>query len=157
MTTTNDLYQILLQKVGYEVVVPTEEPGRLRLMGRIPADKEERNMGNWKLVMDRVLEAAFDRPWTVDISKNYFKKGKGQPVVFAWRIIFAHADIAQHYADIVNIIRTAPSSARTEVTEMPLPGSSVHRNSTAGGKRGAGVSGSIPVGPLAAQQKNMGG
>ena len=157
MTTAKDIHVALFQKCGYEVVQNTEKDTQLRIIGRIVADKDGRNMNNWILVIDRLLEAGFDRPWTIDICKHYFKRGKGQPVIFGWRIILQADTVAVNYADIVNLIHTAPNTARTEVTEMPLVGSSIHRNSTAGGKRGAGPMGSVPVGPAAAFQKNMGG
>jgi hypothetical protein len=159
MTTTfKDIHAALTQKCGYEVVMNTEKPQQLRIIGRIVEDKEGRKINNWLLIIDRLLEAAFDnRPWTIDICKHYFKRGKGQPLIFGWRIILQAEKVAEHYADIVNLIKTAPTSARAEVTEMPLVGSSIHRNSTAGGKRGAGPMGTIPVGPAAALQKNLGG
>lgn len=157
MTTSKDIHEALAQKCGYEVVQNTEKDGQLRVIGRIVEDKDGRKMNNWILVINRLLEAGFERPWTIDICKHYFKRGKGQPVIFGWRIILQADKVADHYADVVNLIRTAPTSARAEVTEMPLVGSSVHRNSTAGGKRGAGPMGSVPVGPMAVSQKNMGG
>lgn len=157
MTTSKDIHSVLQQKVGYEVVTNTEKVDQLRVVGRIHTDRDGRNMNNWILVMDRLFEAAYDRPWAIDLSKHYFKRGKGQPVVFGWRIIFQAANIAEHYADIVNLIHTAPVTARTEVTEMPMPGSMAHRNNTSGGRRGAGPAGSIAVGPAAVAQKNAGG
>jgi len=157
MTTRNDIYQALFQKCGYEMVIETEEPNRLRIMGRIRLGNDGRNMGNWQLVMHRLLKAAFRRPWTIDISKDFFIKTEDSPLVFGWRIILQGENVAQYFADVVNIIQTAPATARTEVTEMPMPGSKAHRNSTAGGARGAGASGSVPVGPLAVAQKNAGG
>ena len=157
MTTRNDIYHALFQKCGFEVVVETEEPNRLRIVGRIRQGADGRNMGNWQLVMHRLLSAAFHRPWTIDISKHFFMRTEESPLVFGWRIILQSENVAQHYADVLNLIHTAPSTARTEVMEMPMPGSSAHRNTTAGGKRGAGTIGSVPVGPLAAAQKNAGG
>lgn len=158
MTTNLDnILEIANQKFGFEVVVQTEESNRLRIVGRIRSDNAGRNLGNWLLVIDRLLEADRTGKWSVDISKHYFKKGKGQPVVFGWRLIFQGEKIAQHYADIVNLISTAPQTARTEVTEMPMPGSSAHRNTTAGGRRGAGLTDHTAVGPLAAARKSAGG
>jgi hypothetical protein len=156
-TTARDIHVALAQKCGYEVVQNTEKDQQLRIIGRIVEDRDGRKMNNWILVIDRLLEAGFARPWTIDICKHYFKRSKSSPVIFGWRIILQAEIVSEHYADIVNLIKTAPTSARAEVTEMPLVGSSIHRNSTAGGKRGAGPMGTIPVGPAAAAQKNMGG
>lgn len=156
-TSVTDIHLALRQKVNFEVVANTEAPDRLRIMGRIPQDRDGRNLNNWILVMDRLLDAMETRPWTVDLSKNYFKKAPKSRIVFAWRLIFQSDGLASHYADIVNLIKTAPSTARAEITSMPLYGSNAGRNDTAGGKRGAGPAGTVAVGPMAVMQKNMGG
>ena len=154
MTTPSQLFVALRKRVGYEVVSQNEAPNQLRVFGRIPEDSLGLNGNNWKIVKYRLLKAMTDRPWKADISKSYFIKEETQKLVFAWRILLQGENIAQHYADILNIIPTSPS-ARAEVNEIPMPGAS--SNDTAGGKRGAGPAGSIRVGPGAFQQKRMGG
>lgn len=153
-TPANALFAALRKKVGFEVVSQNESANQLRILGRIPTDNLGLNENNWKIVKYRLLTAMEDRPWKVDLSKSYFIKKETKKMVFAWRILLQGEGIAQHYADVINIITTSPS-ARAEVTEIPLVGGSF--NSTAGGRRGAGEMGKVPVGPMAAQQKQRGG
>jgi hypothetical protein len=156
-TSKAQLFGALKQRVGFEVVSETETPNQLRILGRIPEDSLGLNGNNWKIVKYRLLTVMEQRPWKVDLSKSYFIKKETKKMVFAWRVLLQGENIAQHYADLVNIIMTSPS-ARVEVTEIPLgSGNEANRNSTAGGRRGAGPMGSVPTGPLAVGQKNMGG
>lgn len=153
-TPADHLFAALRRKVGFEVVSQAETPNQLRILGRIPTDRLGLNEGNWKIVKYRLLKAMEQRPWKVDLSKSYFIKKETDKMVFAWRILLQGEDIAQHYADVINIIQSSPP-ARAEVMEIPLVGNS--RNDTAGGKRGAGPAGTVPVGPLAVAQKARGG
>lgn len=157
MLTASQLFVALRKKVGFEVVSHNETPGQLRILGRIPGDLGGLNGNNWKILKYRLLTAMEDRPWKVDISKTYFIKKETKKLVYAWRILLQGADIAQHYADILNLVTTSPKSARAEVTEIPLAGSSPDRNNTAGGRRGAGPAGTVLVGPMAVRAKSMGG
>lgn len=148
----------LRAKTGFEVVSHNDaNPHQLRLVGRVPADQGGLNMNNWKILMYRLYLAMEQRPWKVDFSKSYFIQERTKKLVFAWRVIFQGEHLGQHFADIVQLITTSPNTARADVTEMPLVGVSADRNSTAGGKRGAGLFGKVLTGPLAANAKNMGG
>jgi hypothetical protein len=153
-TPADKLFLALRKKVGFEVVSQAESPNQLRILGRIPGDRLGSNEGNWKIVKWRLLKAMESRPWKVDLSKSYFIKKETDKMVFAWRILLQGEDIAQHYADVISIIESSPQS-RAEVMEIPLLGNS--RNDTAGGKRGAGPAGMVPVGPMAVQNKMRGG
>jgi len=153
--TANQLFAALRKKVGFEVVSQSETPNQLRILGRIPEDNLGLNGNNWKIVKYRLLVAMEDRPWKVDISKSYFIKKETKKMVFAWRVLLQGDGIAQHYADIINIIATSPP-ARADVMEIPLSGGA-DRNNPSGGRRGAGPAGTVPVGPLAVRQKSMGG
>ncbi len=156
-TTAKELVAALRAKVGFEVVAQSETPGQLRLLGRIPDDRLGLNGNNWKIVMWRLLEAMeLGRPWKVDLSKSYFIKKETKRMVYAWRILLQGEGLAAHYADVVNLIKTSPS-ARAEVMEIPLGGVDADRNNTAGGRRGAGPSGTVKVGPEAAALKRQGG
>jgi hypothetical protein len=155
MTTASQLFAALRKKVGFEVVSQSETPGQLRILGRIPDDGMSLNLNNWKIVKYRLLMAMEDRPWKVDISKSYFIKKETKKLVFAWRVLLQGDEVAKHYADIINLIVTSPS-ARADVMEIPL-GVGADRNNTAGGKRGAGMMGTVAVGPGAVKQKQMGG
>jgi hypothetical protein len=154
-TTANQLFAALRKRVGLEVVSHTETPNQLRILGRIPEDALGLNGNNWKIVKYRLLLAMEDRPWKVDLSKSYFIRKETQKMVFAWRVLLQGENVAQHYADVINIIETSPS-ARAEVLEIPLAAGG-DRNNTAGGRRGAGPVGTVPVGPGAFQTKAMGG
>ena len=154
-TTASHVFTALRKRVGFEVVSKSETPNQLRILGRIPEDSMGLNGNNWKIVKYRLLMAMEDRPWKVDLSKSYFIKKETKKLVFAWRVLLQGENIAQHYADIVNIISTSPS-ARVDVMEIPL-GTGEDRNNPAGGRRGAGPMGSVAVGPMSVRQKQMGG
>lgn len=157
MATLDDLFAVLQHKAGLEVVNHTlTAPSRLRVLGRLPMDRAGTNINNWKVLMDRLLTATErGRPWSVDLSKSYFKKaGK---VVYAWRLIFQADEVEKQYADIINIIRTSPQAARQVPDEVRLYGVEQDRNNPAGGKRGAGMTDKTAVGAAAAMRKSMGG
>jgi len=152
----NKLFSALRKKAGFEVVSHNESANQLRLLGRIPDDAFGLNSNNWKIVKYRLLEVMEDRSWKVDLSKSYFIKKETKKMVFAWRVLFQGEGIANHYEEIAHLIEFSPS-ARSEVLEVPLPGAGADRNNTAGGRRGAGPVGTVPVGPMALQRKMMGG
>ena len=127
--------------VNYEV-----SPKKLRFTGRVPSDPE--SQGLWTLVMQRLRLAERSHPWTADISKLYFIKDGSDKLLYIWRIIFQAPDLAAHYADIINIVKTTPRLARVEVTEIPMPGAS---------SKNVGPMGTIPTGPMAARNKMLGG
>jgi hypothetical protein len=154
MTTAKDLFAVLQRKAGFEAVSHTPSATRLRVMGRLPIDRAGMNMANWKVLMDRLFVAMErGRPWTVDISKMYFRKGG--KLVYAWRLLFQGDNIEGHFKDIINVIQTSPGAARPEPEEVKLYGR--QSNDTSGGKRGAQPVLSAVVGPMAAARKNMGG
>lgn len=152
------VFVAMRKKAGFEVVSHNDtNPNQLRVLGRVPEDRVGLNMNNWKILMYRLYNAMEKRPWKVDFSKSYFIHDKTKKLVFAWRIIFQGEELTQHYLEIAQFIASSPISARTEVTEMPLTGASADRNSTDGGKRGAGAFGKVLVGPMAVHAKRMGG
>jgi hypothetical protein len=156
MSTPAELFQVLRRKAGFEMVTHTVNETRLRVVGRLPLDRQGANMNNWKVLMLRMLSAAdHGRPWSVDISKHYFKKaGK---LVYGWRVIFQGPEILKHLADIINVISTSPGAAKPEPEFVTLHGLPPDRNNPAGGKAGAGPTGTVPVGPIAVMRKSMGG
>lgn len=152
------VFAAMRKKAGFEVVSHNDDnPGQLRMLGRVPEDRAGLNMNNWKIMMYRLYTAMKNRPWKVDFSKSYFIQDRTEKLVFAWRVIFQGENLAAHYAEITHLIATAPIPSRAEVTEMPLTGVSADRNSTEGGRRGAGKFGSVLTGPLAVQAKRNGG
>lgn len=158
MQAKDALFLALRKKTGFEVVsVGEPTPHQLRVLGRVLDDPAGLNMNNWKILMHRLYTAMTDRPWKVDISKSYFLYEATAKLVFAWRLIFQGQNIADHYNEMTELVLTAPASVRADVTEMVLSGASADRNSTHGGRRGAGLMGKVVVGPMAVAQKMRGG
>ncbi len=152
MTTLSDILAALHSKGGFELVNKNETLTRLRLVGRVP----KVHMGSWLVLINRLIAASdSERPWSVDISKWHFNKDGGRKTVFAWRLIFQAEEVGKQLADIVNIIKTSPGAKSAELEEIHLYGRA--DNNTAGGKRGAGPTGTIAVGQLAVMRKGLGG
>jgi hypothetical protein len=149
-----DIVHALNQKAGFELVEHSSSPSQLRLLGRVPLDKESRNINNWLIVIRQLLLGSVKAAWKTDISKDYFLMG--DKVIYAWRVILQAESIETHLPEIIKVISTAPQSSRSEVTEMPLSGVNANRNSTMGGKRGAGPIDRVPTGPMAVHAKQMG-
>jgi hypothetical protein len=149
--TVDDLLRVLMQKAGFQVVgQPTKGATQLRIVGRLPDNK---GMGQWLLVVDQLLARAEQATWKVDISKQYLRRdGK---LRFGWRLIFQGESLEADMQNIAAAVVSAPRPARVEVTEVPLLGASPDRNNGAATGKGAGPSGSFPVGPLAIRR--MGG
>lgn len=158
MSASQQLFIEMQKKAGFEAVSIAEpSPSQLRALGRIPEDLGGLNMGNWKILMYVLYTTMENRPWKADVSKSYFIKPETKKLVFAWRVIIQGENLAQHYKEIADLVRGSPISARSEVTEFPLAGHAANRGRVSGGKRGAGPSSQILVGPAAAQAKLMGG
>ncbi len=113
----------LLKVRGFEAVSKNITAKQLRLLGRVP----QASMNNWLVAMDWLLAKGESSSWTIDISKQYFRRnGK---LLFAWRIILqATDDVTQHYADLGEAVRNSPK-AKTTVEEYTLHGASASRNS----------------------------
>ena len=155
-----ELYAALRKVCGFEMVSETEGPKQLRAIGRILADRVGRNEENWKIVMYRLLSAMENRPWKADLSKWYFIKLETKKLVHARRVILQGENIARHYEDITHIILSSPPARTPEISEnweIPLAGVSADRNNSAGGRRGAGPTDKVAVGPLAVNRQKMGG
>jgi len=149
-----ELVRAMNQKTGFELVEHTSSPTQLRLLGRVPLDRSGANMNNWLLLTRHVLIQSAKGAWSADISKDYFVRS--DKLVYAWRVIFQSKSIEDSFTEILQVIGGTKESRHNEVTEMPLPGVSADRNSTEGGRRGAGLSGQVPVGPMAVHAKQMG-
>ena len=156
--SAKQIFDEMQKKMGFEVVSLAEpDPNQIRALGRIHADLGGLNMGNWMILMYRLYTAMENRPWKVDFSKSYFIKEETKKLVFAWRVLFKGENLAQYHAEIAELVRTSPISARSEVTEFPLAGAAENRGKVTGGRRGAGPSTQVLVGPAAAQAKLLGG
>jgi hypothetical protein len=156
MSSVTELVRAMNQKAGFELVDQASSPSQLRLLGRVPLDRAGLNLNNWLLVIRQLLLHSPKAAWKADISKNYFLLGKSDKVVYAWRIILQADAIEPHLAEITALVNGSPQSSRSEVTEMPLAGASADRNSTVGGRRGAGPVDRVAIGPMAVAAKQMG-
>lgn len=155
MATCADFLQALHSKCGFEPVGKEETPSRLRLAGRVVDGQTNSNTKNWLIVLQRLLRSSRGAGWSVDVSKHYLVPT--ERMVYEWRLIFQGEVLSNHYPAILQVIRSAPVSSRGEVTEIPLAGVNANRNNPAGGRRGAGNYGTVPVGPLALHARLMGG
>lgn len=160
----NELYKLLKQRAGLEVVSETVDPElkKLRLICRLGKDR----FNFWVLVMARLLRASRTEgvPWTCDISKLYVLTDDGSGVRYAWRVIFQTKSgdlqgIEEHLPSIMEEVAKAPRPASVDVTEMPLPGYRAGQSRTTISPRGKGASSVLSpvVGPLAVARLNQGG
>lgn len=156
MSSITELVRAMNQKAGFELVDHSSSPAQVRLLGRVPLDRAGLNMGNWLLVIRQLLLHSRKAAWKTDISKDYFLLGTSDKVVYAWRIILQADALEQHLGEITALIAGSPQSSRSEVTEMPLAGVTADRNSTMGGRRGAGLVDKVAIGPMAIASKQMG-
>lgn len=151
MDSTTALLTLLRSKFGYEARNVTPSKKQLRVLGRLPNHR----MGDWLVGMHHVHQVLSRRPgWSVDFSKYYFpRNGK---IVYAWRLIFQSVDdqpIEAHFQEIANAFSGAPQSARGEVMEVALMGTSTRsRNASGGGKGAYTIGGSNPFMPSAARR-----
>ena len=144
--TIQELLKIL-QTGGYEVVSHNLSPKQLRMMGRV------RNplVAGWLMVVDRLIEVSATKPWSIDISKHYFRKPK---LMFAWRVIVQvedDSDVSEFFPEIGKVVLTTPK-AKQVVDEIPLIGARADRNTPSAGNRGKGAQGVFKAvtGPAAA-------
>ena len=131
----------LFKARGFEAVSKNVTAKQVRLLGRVP----QAVMSNWLVAVDWLLAKGENAPWTIDISKQYFRRnGK---LLFAWRIILQADDVSKHYGDLGEAVRNSPK-AKTTVEEYTLHGVGPDRNSVRGGKGVHGVLNAV-VGPAA--------
>lgn len=148
----DELTRLLKLRGGFETVNANPSQGQVRLLGRVPKD----HMGAWLLIVNELLVRGSGTSWSVDISKQYFRRdGK---VMFAWRIILKAADAAQAVSAVCEAISSAPRP-RVSVDEFPLPGVKGDRNVAGPNSRGKGAQGSLNsvVGPMALSQLGRSG
>jgi hypothetical protein len=118
---------------GFETVSKNVTAKQMRLLGRVP----QANMSNWLVAMDYLLAKGETAAWTLDISKQYFRRN-GR-LLFAWRIILQSDDVAKYYDDLGEAVRNSPK-ARATVETYTLHGAGPNRNSMRDGK---GVQGAL--------------
>ncbi len=132
MAKKEEVLNALKKSSGFSVLSSTETPSQLRLVGRVPNDKDGTSLKNWHAVIAALLQLT-DLGWQVDVSKNYFLREGA--LVYAWRLIFQGDKLSENYDSIVQSIIVA--TPRRELTEYPL-NAPANRNVPANG-RGASV------------------
>ena len=138
------LFAAFEARVGFEVVSKSSTESQLRLIGRVPSQK----MGDWLIIIQRLLGRSEEADWNIDISKQYFlRSGK---ILYGWRLIVQADEVAGHLDEIVSLVTSSPRSKK-EITEIPLTGAGAHRTTL---KRGKGAQSVLnaSVGPLAAMK-----
>lgn len=134
-----------LARLGFEVVKATEQPSKLRVIGRCTKER-------WPFllpVIHGLLVASEDvtTPWTCDVSRVYMLHNSGREVRYAWRLLFQGEGLAEQYTDITRVISQAPKPKQVELTSYRLPGykpGDERASMTARGK-GAAPAGSSPL------------
>lgn len=147
MAKAADLIKVLSSKSQFEPVDVQEGANQIRILGRVRQDGTTTPMDNWLLMMNAIATRE-EQPgcaWKVDISKKYFRRGN--KFIFAWRLIIQGEGVADLLPELISVVGGAPLSSRNEVTEIALLGARGDRNTPTKGK-GAGVTGTIPVGPM---------
>lgn len=132
---------------GWELLNETHTEKQLRFMMRI---KSGPPTTIWLSIVDRLLELgdqqlATGKPaWTIDISKQYFRKPTFK---YGWRIILQSAELPKVFETLATEIKAVKSQVfAVEVQEVALYGSP-NRSKT------AGLLGHVPIGPLALQNR----
>ncbi len=151
--TLEDLVRMLQMRGGFEVVNHQAAPNQLRLLGRV----RNPSMDAWILVVNQLKSVEESAPWSIDISKQYFRRGG--KLMFAWRVILQAENVEQCYAHVAQSVSNSPR-ARTIIEEQPLPGARSDRNAPSVANRGKGAQSALKstVGPwaLAALQQQQG-
>jgi len=131
------LYTFLRNRCQFEVTSESISSGRVRFTGRVPLGAPTTTV--WLSLVDAALEAAEGADWSVDISKQYFRRGG---LYFTWRVILQSKELTKEGAfDIYQAWMQTYLSHNPEsvqVTEAPLYGSAL-RNQGANGK------GAVPI------------
>lgn len=138
MSTPDQLLQALNRRFGFETVTQSVGTKQLRVVGRVGADHKR----NWLVGIQHLLTQEQSRPWSVDISRQYFLRNG--VVVWGWRLIFQHEDLEALYADVISAINNAPR-ARFEVEEQALPGVSGQRHTMTSKGKGSAPAGTPPL------------
>ncbi len=131
MTPLDDLYAVLRTRTGFEVVETSGADvakGRLRLVGRVPAERRDA----WVLLIHALLIASRADAWSVDVSRMYFVRDTpgGPKLFYTWRLIFqSEGNLLAHVPAICQVIARAPRPTPPPVDEVDLPGAPPERNS----------------------------
>lgn len=147
MEKATELFGILQQRVGFDIVTKNVTDTQIRVMGRI----QQHNIPSWLLVMEKLLTSA-GGGWNIDISKQYLMRG--QKLLYGWRIIIQGDNLGKQIDSICAAIASTPQ-VRRQLDEVALV-AGPNRNSLRMGKGAQPVDKAI-VGPLALATLNTGG
>lgn len=140
------LKEVLLHRVGFEVVSESVKDNQVRFFGRV----RPMHMPGWLGVMTSLLKHSAQAPWSIDISRQYFLRG--DKLMFGWRVILQGADIAEYLPEVTKSIQGVPRPT-LELDEVPLH-ANPNRNALRNG-RGAQLTDTAVVGPQARAQMGM--
>jgi hypothetical protein len=150
-----ELYRLLEQKGGFEVVRDTVSPEQLRVIGRI----DQNRFNYWLSVMHQLLSwsAKPTSSWSCDISKQYMLAPDG--VRHGWRIILQGRDLNGAAPEILKAIEQARKPAVQELSSQLLPGyqEGEERAGVRPNGKGASTIFSQVVGPKAVLRARNGG
>ena len=139
MATLPELLAMLHRRIGFEAVQHDMEAGRIYLLGRMHG-----RLPNALQLTHRLLLAAVNSPWTIDIAQVYLlKKGR---LVKAWRFIIQSDDITSSIEPILAVIRGTPEVQQPFTDVVPLPGATADRNMQGANGKGASVTGKAILG-----------
>lgn len=132
------LYQVLGERAGFEVVNQTVSENQVRIIHRISKE----GMPNWLNVMESLFDASEAATWDIDLSKQYFKRNS--QVVYGWRIILQGSNVIEQLSSVIEAVKVAPRAVQS-IDEQPLVGASSSRRGI--NVKGKGVRGIAEGGP----------
>jgi hypothetical protein len=118
--------EALRQKAGFEPVQENMTSNQIRLVGRVAINK----VGQWLLIMERLLLKAQNAPWHLDLSKQYFLRGNR--ILYGWRVILQADNVAQYADELAQTVLATPVVQR-QLEEVSLHGNT-DRSVLRGGK-----------------------
>jgi hypothetical protein len=136
----SELCAALQAKSGATVVPGSETitPTQVRFNVRVQPGNDARR---WLKLTKNILILARTARWTTDISRQYFLDPTDE-VRWGWRLIFQGQELESSLALLAQSVRSYAIQASQQLEEVPLHGSPNR-------SRGAGLTGTVPVGPFA--------
>ena len=138
MEALDVLLAALSARFGMQPVSQNATKSQVRLVLRIGSQHTR----NWIVGAQHLLQVSQRSPWNLDLSRQYFLRG--DVMVWGWRLILQHEDIAAHLPAIVQAVNSAPR-AKFEVEEQALPGITGQRRMMNERGKGASAGGTIPM------------
>ena len=141
MEQLEGLFSTICGRFGMQIVSQSVTQAQIRLVLRINPQQTR----NWLVAGQHLLRVSRRSEWTYDLSRHYFLRGGDDGVmVWAWRVIFQHQDIASQIPSIIAAMNSAPR-ARFEIEEQQLPGVTGQRRTMNERGKGASAAGTPPL------------